>query len=234
MGSVFATTSFRTRLRVVRLVAGNCSQKRLQSSSDVYNLAKSNGKRSIPKHDSVELIAPSSTPLARLPTSSLLRSLFLSSFFSSPFLFRPGLALFQKVATSASPWLNPDGNPILRGLIAPLVYRQFCAGRNKAEIQRTASDNRRLGFSGIVLCYGKEAQVRADNKILGYDQEKVRVMDREIKQWKDGNIQTLGMIGEGDWLGIKCVQNFLSPSRLESDSRQQVFRSGCPHYECSY
>ncbi|KAL9616681.1 MAG: hypothetical protein Q9160_008469 [Pyrenula sp. 1 TL-2023] len=203
MGSVFAMKHFRTRLKIVHLVAGNGGQKRFQSSSDVYNLADGSRKTRIPKHDSVELIAPSSTPLARLPTSSLLRSLFLSSFFSSPFLFRPGLALFQKVANSSSSWLNPDGNPVLRGIIAPLIYKQFCAGRNKAEIQRTASDNRRLGFSGIVLCYGKEVQVRADNKILGHNQEKVIVMDTEIKQWRDGNIQTLGMIGEGDWLGIK-------------------------------
>lgn len=71
-----------------------------------------------------------------------------------------------------------------------------------AEIHRTASEIKRLGFSGVVLCYGKEVQV-TDDKFLGYDESKTTAMDAEIEQWKNGNLETLNMVSQGDWVGIK-------------------------------
>lgn len=208
MASPLVMTSTRFRSRIVHFGNAKCSQQRLQSSSIVSRTANNDSKGTIPKGICAELIAPSFSPLARLSTSSLIRNIFLSSFFKSPYLFRPGLALFQKIAHSTSPWLNPDRNLLFRGIINLLVYKQFCAGRNKAEILQTSLLTRRLGFSGIVLCYGKEAQVRVDKKFLGQDDEiHLNSMDAEIDQWRGGNIQTLNMIREGDWLGIKYARN---------------------------
>ena len=102
---------------------------------------------SLPHNAAVQ--APSC--LARLPTSALLRSLFLSLFFTSPLLFRPGLAVFRAIAESPSAKLDPDRNPLLRSTIRPLVYDQFCAGRDAAEIAKTSSLIKQLGFPGIVL-----------------------------------------------------------------------------------
>ncbi|KAK6382664.1 proline dehydrogenase [Exophiala oligosperma] len=101
--------------------------------------------------------------------------------------------------------MNPDKNPLLRMIVYPLVYKQFCAGRDQAEIARTSAEVRRLGFSGVVLCYGKEVQVQGgtNDEFLGYNRNKVPALDAEVAQWEDGNIETLNMIAEGDWLGIK-------------------------------
>jgi hypothetical protein len=139
-----------------------------------------------------------------LSTASILRSLLLSTFFTSPLLFRAGFAVFHKIATSQSPWLNPDRNPLLRTAIYPLVYKQFCAGRNKAEIATTSSNIRQIGFSGVVLCYGREVQIDAD-KFVGYDESQCGTMAAEIAQWAKGNLETLNMVEQGDWLGIKYV-----------------------------
>jgi hypothetical protein len=144
----------------------------------------------------------SGPPLARLSTASILRSLLLSTFFTSPVLFKPGFALFHKIGTSQSPWLNPDRNPVLRAVIYHLVYKQFCAGRNKAEIAMTSAMIRQLGFSGVVLCYGREVQVE-EAKFVGYDDSRSSTMAAEISQWANGNLYTLGMVEQGDWLGIK-------------------------------
>ncbi|OAP59702.1 hypothetical protein AYL99_07000 [Fonsecaea erecta] len=141
-------------------------------------------------------------PLARLSASSILRTLLLSAFFTSPLLFRPGFALFQKIAHSQSAWLNPDRNPLLRAGIHPLIYKQFCAGRNRTEIEQTSSEIRRLGFSGVVLCYGKEVQVEGD-RFVGQNERQALEMGKEIDQWAEGNLATLEMTGQGDWLGIK-------------------------------
>ena len=144
----------------------------------------------------------SASTLARLPTKSILRNLVLSSFFISPILFRPGFAILRKVANSQSAFWNPDSNPLLRFMIKPLVYDQFCAGTNQAEIQRTRDTIKRIGFSGVILCYGKELVVSQSN------QDQITNCrdsgeDAGIEHWKKGNLETLDMVGEGDWIGIK-------------------------------
>ncbi|KAH8672614.1 proline oxidase PrnD [Tricladium varicosporioides] len=197
------TISTRTRLRAIKSLDSKCGQYRFRSTTNAGKIATANGTKSRFSDDSEQAITFSKSPLARLSTSSILRSLFMSSFFTSSLLFRPGFAIFQKIANSKSIWLNPDRNLLLRAVIRPVVYDQFCAGRNEAEIHKTSSEIKRLGFSGVVLCYGKEVQVYANGELLGYDSTELKAMDEQIDQWRDGNLKTLDMIGKGDWLGIK-------------------------------
>lgn len=147
---------------------------------------------------------PHTSALARLPTTNIVRGLFLSTFFTSPLLFRPGLAIFSTIANSKSSLLNPDKNPLLRAVIKPVVYDQFCAGTNRQEVKRTSAAIRDLGFSGGVLCYGKEVQLDANNQPYGHD-GKDASMEAEIQEWREGNLRTLEMMGEGDWLGMKLT-----------------------------
>jgi proline dehydrogenase len=192
--------------------------------------------------------------LARLPTASVLRSLFLSIFFTSPMLFKPGLAVFKTVANSKSSLLSPERNPLLRACVKPLIYDQFCAGTNVAEIKKTSAGIKKLGFSGVVLCYGKEVQLDANNNPIGYD-GKGSSMDAELDEWREGNLRTLAMMGEGDWLGMKltgaglhitkallgggpapakwveamdalCQQARLQNARIWIDAEQQVLQNG--------
>ncbi|KAK5108525.1 hypothetical protein LTR62_008265 [Meristemomyces frigidus] len=140
--------------------------------------------------------------LERLPTSSVIRNILLGYFFSKPYLLKPGFAILRRIADSRLQILNPDVNPILRRALRPLLYDQFCAGTNKAEIGRTKDAIKGIGYSGIILCYGKETQFseglrNANVSTAGHDSQ--------ITQWRDGNLETLGMIGEGDWLGIKLT-----------------------------
>ena len=142
--------------------------------------------------------------LARLPTSSLVRGLLLGTFLSSPLLFTPGFALLKKIANSPSRILNPDRNPILRAIVKPLMYDQFCAGRNRLEIQARVLQIKSLGFSGVILCYGKENQIQRSGQHLMDDvQHSDSVLDEELQVWRQGNLETLDMIGDGDFLGIK-------------------------------
>lgn len=160
--------------------------------------------------DAHKPVTKAAFPLSRLKTSSIIRSLFLSVFFSYPFLFRPGFAVMKKVANSQSLLLHPDKNILLRSLLKPFIYDQFCAGTNHIEVQNTVADIKRLGFSGVILCYGKELQVGENAQLLGHREQKA-LGAAEIEHWKNGNIQTLSMVGEGDWLGIKLVVRSLAP-----------------------
>ncbi|KAL2434860.1 hypothetical protein ABEF95_009587 [Exophiala dermatitidis] len=216
MASSVTKTAWRTRPSIRRPLDSRKPQFRFQSSTSTrldHSLgAKATGAKKIeaketsgalPTRQAAQLgRGQSSRPLGRLSTSSILRTLLLSTFFKSPLLFKPGLAVFERIANSPSVWLNPDRNPLLRMIVYPLVYKQFCAGRNQEEIARTSAEIRRLGFSGVVLCYGKEVQVQGD-RFAGYDLGSAEGLNSEIAQWEDGNIKTLDMIGQGDWLGIK-------------------------------
>lgn len=151
--------------------------------------------------------------LARLPTSSILRSLLLGAFFSSPVLFTPGFALLKKISNSPSRLLNADQNPILRAIVKPLVYDQFCAGTTKSEIQARMAQIKSLGFAGVILCYGQEVQIpMSDPSALDQSHNTTnQALDQELEQWKKGNLETLDMLGSGDWLGMKYETNRLSP-----------------------
>ncbi|KAL8639016.1 MAG: hypothetical protein Q9228_003887 [Teloschistes exilis] len=160
-----------------------------------------------------DLKATEPLALARLPTSSILRSLLLGAFFSSPILFTPGFALLKKISNSPSRLLNPDQNPILRAIVKPLVYDQFCAGTNKSEIQARMSQIKSLGFAGVILCYGQEIQIpMSDPSALDQSHNTTnQALDQELEQWKKGNLETLDMLGSGDWLGMKYEPQSIKP-----------------------
>lgn len=127
----------------------------------------------------------------------------MSTVFTSPLLFRPGLAIMKTICHSRSPLLNPDLNPLLRLLVKPLVYDHFCAGRDRSEIQRTRDSIRSMGFAGIILCYGREIVLPASHREDPSNQSMRVNEERDIEAWKKGNLETLDMIDKGDWLGLK-------------------------------
>ena len=62
-----------------------------------------------------------------------------------------------------------------------------------------------LGFSGVILCYGKEIQIQKPCQPRVDDiKESHQSFDRELEFWKQGNLETLDMLGDGDYLGMKC------------------------------
>lgn len=84
------------------------------------------------------------------------------------------------------------------------MYDQFCAGKNAAEIDQTSTLIKQLGFSGVVLCYSKEVQVDSSGKTYGYSGDDSAI-EAEVKQWRDGTLETLEMTKDGDWIGIKIT-----------------------------
>ncbi|KAF2230753.1 FAD-linked oxidoreductase [Viridothelium virens] len=142
--------------------------------------------------------------LERVPTPAILRNLLLGLLLSSPRLSHVGFKLLDKMAYSKSTLLNPDANPVLRAVVKPLFYDQFCAGTNQKEVFRTRDTIRRLGYAGVILCYGKEIQISRSKKLQSTGSE-CTDQALEVEQWKEGNLRTLDMVGEGDWIGLKLT-----------------------------
>ncbi|KAI9652626.1 MAG: hypothetical protein M1821_008345 [Bathelium mastoideum] len=147
---------------------------------------------------------PVATGLERVPASVILRNLFIGLILSSPTLSNVGFKLLDKMAHSRSTLFNPDANPVLRAIVKPLFYDQFCAGRDQKEVLKTRDSIRRLGYAGVILCYGKEIQISRSNELHSTGRTCVD-QALEVEQWKDGNLRTLDMVGEGNWIGLKLT-----------------------------
>lgn len=146
--------------------------------------------------------------LQHIPTSSLLRGMILGQIFKTPFLYKPGLSLLQKIASSKSIFLDADRNPLIRALVLPLIYRQFCAGRDVNEVKQTIASIKDMGYTGVILCYSGEVMAQKDQ--MGQHSEVGQassddIARREIESWRDGHLATLEAISEGDYIGVKSV-----------------------------
>lgn len=107
------------------------------------------------------------------------------------------------LVNSKSAFLSPARNPLMNYLLRISVYNHFCAGTNETEVRQTVSEMKALGFTGVILGYGREIVLNeAEVKAKG---ERIRQVAYEnaVEEWKQGNLRTLRMIGPGDYLSVK-------------------------------
>lgn len=139
------------------------------------------------------------SPLAKLPLSSVLRSLVILSISSSSLLLKPCIYTLSHLANPRNALLDVAKNPLLNRLVKHTLYRQFNAGENKLEVQQSINDIKRLGYRGVLLGYAKEV-LSGHGDTLGLSEEAIR---QEIQTWLDGTLQTVDMAQEGDYVALK-------------------------------
>ncbi|RJE22158.1 Proline dehydrogenase [Aspergillus sclerotialis] len=137
---------------------------------------------------------------------------------SSP-LLHPSLSLMKLLVNSNSAFLNPSKNPLINYLLRISIYNHFCAGTNEDEVKRTVRDMKQLGFTGVILGYGREIVVKQDDSNTKTDQSESRrvAYENAVEEWKQGNLRTLKMIGSGDYLSMKFTG--AGPAAVEALSR---------------
>ncbi|RXG43070.1 hypothetical protein VDGE_06216 [Verticillium dahliae] len=144
-------------------------------------------------------------PLSLLPLHMILRSLLTTTISSSRWLLPPSLAIASALAHATHPLLSPDRNPLLRVLLKHTFYAQFCAGETPAEVRRTVSRLKGLGFSGVILGYAREvvmteAQTRG---LSGASETSRRSDEEEVRPWQEGTEQTVRLAEAGDFVALK-------------------------------
>ncbi|KAH7317336.1 FAD-linked oxidoreductase-like protein [Rhexocercosporidium sp. MPI-PUGE-AT-0058] len=143
-----------------------------------------------------------------MSTRILIRSLMMTYILSSPRLVRISIPAMNKISHSKSWFLNPDRNPILHFFVRKLVYDPFSAGQNEAEIQRTMSTIKDMGFEGVILGYSKETLVDKSataEEAAGLGRGVSCALESCVEEWKEGNLRTLAMLGTTDFLAIKLT-----------------------------
>jgi proline dehydrogenase len=111
------------------------------------------------------------------------------------------------LAHSQSPLLSPDTNPILRYFLKKTFYKQFCAGENPGEINRTIDGLRSLGFKGVILNYAREISLddKIENQIAAAKiskSEEVYKQD-EVIPWAKGTMETVKLVTADDFVAVK-------------------------------
>jgi len=138
-------------------------------------------------------------PLAKLPLSSVLRSLLVLSISSSTLLLKPCIYTLSLLAHPRNAFWDVSKNPILNMLIKHTIYKQFNAGENKLEVQESINKIKALGCRGVLLGYAREVLV-GENDGAAYD---VKAAMAEIQMWVDGTLQTVDMAQPGDFVALK-------------------------------
>ncbi|SPO02580.1 related to proline oxidase [Cephalotrichum gorgonifer] len=146
------------------------------------------------------------TPLSVLPLKVILRSLFVSAVSSSKPLLPPSLYFMSILASSTNPLLNPDKNPVLRFFVKQIFYDHFCAGETREEVGKTIADLKGIGYSGVMLCYAREAvpEGASSSELLSNNDPAVRAaIDEEVKMWAEGTLRTVSLAQAGDFVALK-------------------------------
>ena len=112
----------------------------------------------------------------------------------------------SKLAHANNRILDADRNPLLKFLIKVSIYKQFCAGENAREVNRTIDGLKELGYTGTILAYAKEVVVDKEEvkKLKALSDEQLQACIREeIEPWKSGTLETVRLAQPGDFVGLK-------------------------------
>lgn len=90
-------------------------------------------------------------------------------------------------------------NPLLNMLVKHTIYKQFNAGENKAEVQKSIQNIKDLGCKGVLLGYAREV-LSGENQHAAYD---AKAAQAEVQMWLDGTLKTVDMAQEGDFVALK-------------------------------
>lgn len=154
--------------------------------------------------DPQNMSSPGRAPLSVLPLTTVLRSLATATVSSSPRLLPPSLRIMDILANTSNPVLNPDKNPLLRFFLKKTFYAQFCAGENPVEVGRTIAGLKKIGFTGVILCYAKEVVLTGSQaKNLSADLETEESIKNEIIPWAEGTLETVRLAEPGDFVALK-------------------------------
>lgn len=154
---------------------------------------------------------PPLPPHSLLPTKMLLRSLLVTTVSSHRWLLTPALKFLSLIVHPRISVLDVNKNTILHGIMKTTFYNHFCAGENGTEVRSTIGNIKNMGFKGVILTYAREVVVDAskssaetaatDSKL---DFSSIESSDNaDIEAWRQGVLETAGMVGKGDILALK-------------------------------
>ncbi|KAK8251099.1 proline oxidase-like protein [Phyllosticta capitalensis] len=138
--------------------------------------------------------------LAFLPFSQIVKTYLITLALSNPILYHLCFSALHLLAYPPHPVLDPDKNRALGYLLKKTFYSQFCAGENKAEVEKTAAKVRSVGYDGLSLEFALEVLL---DEIESSEHETPEETAKAIETWRNGMLQTVEMVREGEFAALK-------------------------------
>ena len=219
----------RTNHHVLRTLASSHKPRFVSNTGNARSSVAASSTSNLIQHNVPSVSTKeSSSPLSKLPLSSILRSLLILSVSSSSILLKPCIYTLSVLAHPKSPVLDVARNPLLNLLVKHSIYKQFNAGENKLEVQQSIRDIKNLGYRGVLLGYAREVLV-GQGDVDPLDEKAGR---EETQMWLDGTMQTVDMAHEGDFVALKftgmgnqalnLLQKQAPPTQFMDDSIRKV------------
>ncbi|CAI7588064.1 unnamed protein product [Penicillium bialowiezense] len=180
--------------RNARFVSGTSNSRSSVASPTAANAWQQQMSQATPAQPRKALTAP----LAKLPLSSVLRSLL------------PCIYTLSLLAHPRNAFCDVAKNPLLNTLIKHTIYKQFNAGENKLEVQESINKIKALGCRGVLLGYAREVLI-GENDDASYD---AKAALADIQFWIDGTMQTVDMAQPGDFVALKFTGMGIDALRL--------------------
>ena len=148
-------------------------------------------------------------PLSILPLGNLIRSFAITSLSSYPAVLKFALRTLSHIANSQSVILDPDRNPVLHFFLRKTFYDHFCAGETPDEVHSTLRRLKDIGFSGVMLAYGKEIVLDKGESAASLTRvEEPPATDKpdpDVQEWKQGALKTVELTEHGDFAALKIT-----------------------------
>ena len=141
--------------------------------------------------------------MAELTNPVMMRSMMVNYMMASPFLSWLSMGVLRQALHPRLAILDTEKNPLLRFGLKAMAYDQFCAGSTKAAVARKIESLRGVGYQGVALCYGRETVLKGDSNSKQSSMEQEAQNLEAAHQWKEGLLNTLDCLSEGDFLAIK-------------------------------
>ena len=195
------------RIKHLMPIVSQLRQLHTQSLRKVSTTASTHEATLAPSIASQSQATISQRPLSLLPFPSLLRSYAITAFSTYPLLLSPSLRILSYIAKSSNAFLNPDRNPVFHYLLKKTFYAQFCAGETMEEVRKTVKGLKDLGYKGVILGHGREIMLEKNSEIESCSAPSIDAERCDagtvVQIWKEGNLRTVEMAEEGDFVALK-------------------------------
>lgn len=141
--------------------------------------------------------------MAELSNPVMMRSMMVNYMMASPLLSWLSMGVLRQALHPRLAIFDTEKNPLLRFGLKAMAYDQFCAGSTKAAVARKIKSLRGVGYQGVALCYGRETVLKGDSNSKQSSMEQEAQNLEAAHQWKEGLLNTLDCLSEGDFLAIK-------------------------------
>lgn len=136
-----------------------------------------------------------------VPTSTLLRSLLVTTVSGHRILRVPALSILMALSKARGYLLGVEKNPVIHWFLKKTLYNHFCAGEREDQVRDTIRQLKDTGLRGVILTHARESSHGTPSaQELGNE---ANPYCETLHAWKEDVLKTVDLIDDGDFLAIK-------------------------------